>query len=97
MRRLRIAAAWITLYLLPSYWTLNWGRLSRWYERNGFFRFGKGEKLKLRSPRILGYDPIQVLEVVGYTPEGCYQLKGEDGRIETHFKWNVEHDFRKVR
>lgn len=70
-------------------------RLNKWYETNGSYRFKIDQRIRLRNPRILGYDPNEILEVTGYTSEGNYMVKTRTDQ-ETHFKWNIEHHFRRA-
>ena len=88
-------AGWVALNLLPENLTLFSDRLGKWYDLNGFYKFQIGSKIILKDPRILGYDPLEVLVVEGYTGEGSYRTKNSNER--THSKWNIEHLFCLVR
>ena len=88
-------AGWIALNLLSESLTLFSNRLGKWYDKNGFYKFHIGNKIRLKDLRISGYDPSEVLEVKGYTEEGGYRTVNSEE--QTHSKWNIEHCFCLIR
>lgn len=68
---------------------------NEWYDRNGHFKYAVGDKIDCKGPQYFGYglNP-QGWTVVGHTDDGNYEIETADGERQTHFKWNIENQFR---
>lgn len=69
---------------------------SEWYQHNGHYRFQIGEKIDCKGPQYVGYgDNPQGWTVVGHDDDkGMYVIETAEGERQTHFKWNIEYQFK---
>lgn len=95
------AAAKLVTKLPPKLamsFNLSGNACSRWFARNGHFKFDVGEKLKANDLHILGaYEKDEELTVEGHTQDlkcDAYVMKRTDGSTYTDFKANIESYFR---
>ena len=80
---------------IPEWLSQNITLGSDWYDHNGHFKFRVGDKIDCKGPQYCGYglNP-QGWTVVGYTEDGKYIIETAEGEQETHFKWNIENQFK---
>lgn len=68
---------------------------SSWYANNGYFKFPPQQKLNIKNPKTTGFgDNPRGWEIIGHTKGGfgddAYLVKTSEGKIENHYKWNIE-------
>lgn len=72
--------AFLACYVVPNYLTLGVSRsasihrLARWYETNGFYKFSKGDVIRLKDRRIFGYGVNPTGIVMGQESDGKYLI-----------------------
>src|SRR5690606_35721053 len=89
-------AAHLPEFLAQSF-TLSDG-IGEWYKNNGYFKFPVGAKIDCKSENYYGYD----LNPLGWTVRehaqnsygDAYVVETTDGELQTHFKWNIENQFK---
>ena len=96
------AAAYIAARLpepLAQSITLGSETISDWYDHNGYFKFEVGAKIDCKGPNYAGYG----LDPQGWTVTGhgkdkfggdAYTIETAAGETQTHFKWNIENQFK---
>lgn len=108
----------LLMFIAPNVTLDSRGRIGKWYETNGFYKFPIGSIIALKSICSFGYGIRPVGTVKGYTDDGNYLIemeqdvdgdyyalmkgtyvpKGQRSSSQvTHFKWNIEYHFKKVR
>ena len=120
MGRLERAAGSVARRVFPKYWLLKDNRLGEWYDRNGSYKFKRGQMLILkdnafgfgRRPVALvdGYEEVPSIGEMYRVTMFSDKFDDEDrllidprtgkpqreARAEKHFKWNIEHHFRRA-
>lgn len=91
------AAAWIAARL-PRVAARKLTFDSNWYAHNDYFKFAPGQKITIKNPNLTGFgknpcDWVVVEHTKGAFGDDAYLIKTAEGKIENHYKWNIENLF----
>lgn len=80
--------AFVVAYLAPGYLTLGFHKFGDWYRKNGFYKFSKGQVIKLKNRRLFGYgvNPRGVIAEMD-DAAGCYLVNMTSYHGADGFEW----------
>lgn len=82
-------------YIVPKELTKPTAILNYWYQTNGYHKYQPGDCIKLKKRKFF-YGNQFPWTVKDYKDDGNYFVIDSRGKRTMEYKWNIEHDFKKV-